>query len=208
MANPTESEVRKIITPQRESKVDRAYSRAVTDWVENADRAKMSRWPRTRANVIFEYLANHLTEEFDSDPNARFEWGDETFRLIFDEQLLIRFKKANKNGVGSSIPTQAEIDFCNPQLDLPGMPGVQKVEISYKLNATGTAVDRINVAARNQDKPLWAYPLSGSDETGSADVIAFSPPQPPVPSIDEMVKPRTSKSDEKRKNDGKNKKGQ
>ena len=207
MANPTESEVRKIITPQREGKVDRAYSRAVADWVESPDRSKISRWPRTRANVIFEYLANHLTEEFESDQNARFEWGDETFRLIFDEKLLIRFKKATKNGVGSSIPTQAEIDFCNPQLDLPGMPGVQKVEISYKLNATGTAVDRINVAARDQDKPLWAYPLSGSGETGSADVITFSPTQPPVPSIDEMVKPRRAKSDEKRAHGAKSKKG-
>ena len=208
MANPTESEVRKIITPQREGKVDRAYSRAVADWVESPDRSKISRWPRTRANVIFEYLVNHLTEEFESDQNARFEWGDETFRLIFDEKLLIRFKKATKNGVGSSIPTQAEIDFCNPQLDLPGMPGVQKVEISYKLNATGTAVDRINVAARDQDKPLWAYPLSGSGETGSADVITFSPTQPPVPSIDEMVKPRRAKSDEKRAHGAKSKKGQ
>ena len=208
MANPTESEVRKIITPQREGKVDRAYSRAVADWVESPDRSKISRWPRTRANVIFEYLANHLKEEFESDQNARFEWGDETFRLIFFLLLLIRFKKATKNGVGSSIPTQAEIDFCNPQLDLPGMPGVQKVEISYKLNATGTAVDRINVAARDQDKPLWAYPLSGSGETGSADVITFSPTQPPVPSIDEMVKPRRAKSDEKRAHGAKSKKGQ
>lgn len=199
MAIPIESRVREILTPEREAKIDRSYTRAVDDWMENPDRPKLSRWQRTRANNIFEYLTNHLVNEFLSDPGAKFIWATETFKLILDGELLIRFKKANKHGVGSNIGTQAELEFRDPQMDLPGLPGLQRVEIDYSLNITGTAISEINVVARNGDKSLWSYPLTGS---GGAAVLPLStPPPPPSPTVDDMVRPRKPKKDDKAKKD-------
>lgn len=194
MATAIESEVRSIITAEREERINRAYSQAWNDWWGNSARNKLSRWPRTRANNIFEYLTNHLIDEFAADSEARFIFHNETFKLILENRLVIRFKKANNKGVGSNIGTQAALEFCELQTDLPGMPGLQKVEIDYALNVTESAIDEIIVMARNGDKRLWRYNIAA---TGGAEVIPLVQPQPPVPDIDKMVVPRTTSADEK-----------
>lgn len=198
MAIPNQADVRKTLTSERESKIDRCYARAMSDWMACEDKPKLSRWDRVRANMIFAYLANHLVEEFSSDPGARFIWEKETFKLTFDQKVVTRFKKANDNGVGSNIDTQAELGFCDPQMEIPGLPGLQKVEIDYTLNVTGTAICEVNVVARNGKKPLWSYPINNS---GGAALVLFSRPKAPRPSpatVEKMVQPRTHKKDEKK----------
>lgn len=194
MATAIESVVRSVLNPVREEKFNRAYIQAWNDWWGNGDRAKLSRWPRTRANTLFEYLANHLIEEFADDSGSRFIFQRESFQLTLDEKLVIRFKKNNGSGVGSNIGTQAELTFGELQTDLPGMPGLQKVEIVYALNATGTGIAEIEVAARNGDKRLWGYSIG---ESGGATVIPLVPVQPPVAGVDQMVTPKKSGLDEK-----------
>lgn len=198
MALPIEWRVRQILTPEREAMIDRCYARALNDWMNSPDRPKLSRWQRTRANNLFEYLTNHLVVEFESDSGATFIWATETFKLILDNELIIRFKKANRNGVGSNIGTNAELIFCDPQMEIPGWPEVQKVEVDYKLNITGTAISEINVVARDGEKALWSYLIN---PTGGAPVLPISPPQPSTPTVDDMVRPRKQDKDEKDKKD-------
>lgn len=198
MAIPIEWRVRQILTPEREAMIDRCYVRALNDWMNSPERPKLSRWQRTRANNLFEYLANHLVIEFESDSGATFHWATETFKLILDNELIIRFKKANRNGVGSNIGTLAELNFCDPQTEIPGWPEVQKVEIDYKLNITGTAISEINVVARNGEKALWSYLVNPS---GGAPILPLpiTPTQPSTPTVDDMVRPRKQDKDEKNK---------
>lgn len=194
MATAIESVVRSVLSAEREEKINRAYTKAWNDWWSNGDRSKLSRWPRTRANTLFEYLANHLIEEFANDSGSRFIFQRESFKLIVDENLVIRFKKNDGSGVGSNVETQAEITFGELQTDLPGMPGLQKVEIVYTLNATETAIARLEVSARNGDKRLWGYNIG---ESGGATVIPFSSEPPPVSGVDQMVTPKKPIIDEK-----------
>ncbi len=198
MAIPIEWRVRQILTSERESKIDRCYVRAMEDWMNSQDRPKLSRWQRTRANNVFEYMTNHLLAEFESDQGAKFIWASESFKLIFDGELIIRFKKANRNGVGSNIGTNAEFNFCDPQMEIPGLPEIQKIEIDYTLNVTGTEISEINVVARNGEKALWSYLITPS---GGAPVLPIHPPQPLSPSIDEMVRPRKQDKEDKDKKD-------
>lgn len=198
MAIPIEWRVRQILTTEREAKIDRCYTRAMEDWMASGDRPKLSRWPRTRANNLFEYLTNHLVTEFESDHGAKFIWGAETFKLILDGELIIRFKKAGRNGVGSNIGTQAEFNFCDPQMEIPGFPEVQKVEVDYTLNVTGTAISEINVVARDGEKASWSYLINPS---GGAPILPIMPPQPPTPSVDDMVRPRKQDKDDTGKKD-------
>lgn len=103
--------------------------------------------------------------------------------------MIIRFKKSNGNGVGSNINTQAELDFCDLQVDLPGYPGLQKIEIVYSLNVTETAIADITVLARSGDRRLWSYDIAGS---GGATVMPFMQPKRPLPDfdIDRMIVPK------------------
>jgi hypothetical protein len=192
MATAVEAEVRSIITEDREARINRAYAKAWNDWWENPNRQTF-RWARSRANDLFEYLARHLANEFSTDTGVRFIYHRESFKLIMDERLIVRFKKANMNGVGSNIATEIELDFCELQTDLPGFPGLQKVEIVYELNVTETAISDIAVVARNGEKRFWSYSIPG---TGGAEVIPLVQPTSPTPDIDNLVVPKTPSSDE------------
>jgi hypothetical protein len=62
MTIPTEREARRILTSDRQAKFWRAIHKAWDDVL--ADLPKYSRWPRSRANMMFERLAIRLQEEF------------------------------------------------------------------------------------------------------------------------------------------------
>ena len=93
MAAAIEADVRSILPPIREGKIDRAYTNAWNDWWKSQDRPRLSRWDRTRANNIFEYLTTHLMDEFADDSGARFIFGRETFKLILIINWLLALKK-------------------------------------------------------------------------------------------------------------------
>ena len=188
MATAIEEDVRSILTLERERKIERAYAKAWSDWWDNENRLQLSRWPRTRATNFFEYLANGLLPEFPDGSGARFQFKDETFFMVLDERLVIRFKKADKKGMGSNITTQSFMEFCDPQQGLPGMPGVQKVEIVYTLNVTETALSEIIVVARNGDEKMWSYGLNSSQ--GGAQVLTMPQPKTPLTPLDDLVKER------------------
>ena len=149
MSIASKNEVQLILTSDRETRIKKAHGLAWQDWSTNPDRPKLGRYLRNRAALFFTYLTERLLAEFKEDPQARFIFEQETFKLVIEEKLVIRFKKSNRNGVGSNIGTQAELDFCDPQTELPGFPGLQKLEIVYGLNVTQTAIDQITVLARN-----------------------------------------------------------
>lgn len=193
MAIVDEMEVRSVLNSDREKRINQAYNNAWSDWWNGKDRTKLSRWPRTRANNLFEYLANHLFDKFQDDPDSRFILERETFKLIIQEQLVVRFKKGNSNGVGSNVSTQTEMDFRDIEIDMPGLPGLQKIEIVYSLNSTETSFSEITVLARNGDKRLWGYNILGS---GLTTAIPIMQPQPPTSGnvIDRMIKPKKAEN--------------
>jgi hypothetical protein len=166
--------------------------RAWKDWLDNPQRTMYSRWPRTRANMLFERIADRLQEEFADDPGCKFHFQDETIKVAFDDKVLARFKKADEEGFGKNVPTQAVMMFCEAQADLPGMPGLQKVEVLYHLDNLQTYISGISVQARDGDMRLWAYRLDASE--GGQPPLPFPPP-PPRPPYDasDLVHPRAPK---------------
>lgn len=191
MTVPTEEDVRSVLHPGREAKLHRAFHQAWRDVI--VDQAKYSRWPRTRANMMFERLAEHLQESFDDDPKVVFCFADETVKISFDDTLLARCKKADDRGFGHNVPTQAVLRFCHATQELLLFPGLQKIEILYVVNRTGTALQRIVVQARDGDMRLWAYPLDGAESGGAATpVVPLPRPPTPPPQTDgsDLVQPR------------------
>ena len=142
----SEEDVRSILTPIREGKIYRAFRNAWADY--RKDRARYSRWLRTRANMVFERLAEHLQTQFTDDPGIHFTFHDETVKIVADQKLLARCKKANGRGLGQNVPTHANDLFCD-QETLSLIAPFDKVEIVYTVNNLGTEIDKILVQARD-----------------------------------------------------------
>ncbi len=165
--------VREVLRPEREAKIHRAFMKAWDDWESMESKALFSRFPRTRANVLHERLVDRMQEAFNDDAGAHAFFKDETMKMVFDDRLVVRTKKADKSGLGSNIATQAVFDYCEPQADLPGFPDHQKVEILYSLNKLQTGISGIAVVARDGDKKMWEYSVNGAE--GGAVVVPLPP---------------------------------
>ena len=183
-----EDEVRAVLSSKREEKIHKAFMNAWEDWDKNPEKSKYSRWPRTRATMVFERIAARLLEEFTGEPGVDFFFKDETIKFVFDHKVLVRAKKGDEAGLGRNITTQAAIDFCEAQADLPGLEGLQKIEVVYTLNKTATAIEAIIVQARDGDMKLWAYNLGGGAAT--AEIIPLPLPTQPGTIMDDLVSPK------------------
>lgn len=67
-----EDEVRAVLSSKREEKIHKAFMNAWEDWDKNPEKSKYSRWPRTRATMVFERIAARLLEEFTGEPGVDF----------------------------------------------------------------------------------------------------------------------------------------
>jgi hypothetical protein len=139
--------------------------------------------------MVFERLAVRLQENFADDPGVRFVFADETVKIIFDDRLVVRCKKANSQGLGQNIQTYANDLFCE-QGSLDFGP-FDKVEVVYVLDDYATSIKRIMVQARDGNVRLWAYQIDDSAIPAAAHVTPFpTPPAPPSPDLSELVQPR------------------
>jgi len=200
----SEDEAQEIITPIRAAKIYRAVKKAWADVM--ADRARYNRWPRTRANMVFERLAVHFQEGFIDDPGIHFTFENETVKLVIDQKLLARCKKANARGLGENIPTLTNDLFCD-QESFAAVPALDKIEIVYVVNDLGTEISKVLVQARDGDVRVWAYEIDDSALATTAPVVTFpAPAAPPMAPADvsDLVQPRatplpkSSEEDEKK----------
>lgn len=185
-----EEDVRRILTPIRAARIFRAFRQAWADFIQ--DRAKYSRWARTRANMIFERLADRLQEQFIDDPGIHFVFHNETVKIIADQKLMARCKKANDRGLGSNISTHANDLFCD-QATMAFAAPFDKVEIVYKVNSLGTEISKVFVQARDGDTRLWAYEIDDAALVAAAPVTPILPvvAPPTAPDASDLVQPRT-----------------
>jgi hypothetical protein len=184
----TEEKTRRVIAGTRETKLYRAFK----DGWEGVrkDHSRYSIWPRTRANMMFERLAVRLQETFLDDPGVRCGFANETVKITFDDEIVVRVKKADSRGLSHNVPTEANDLFCGQTMMFPGFEPLDKVEVVYVLNMYGTEITRVVVQARDGDARLWAYPID--DAALDAAPVTPLPPRPLPPAADEdLVRPRT-----------------
>jgi hypothetical protein len=195
MTVPTHAEAKTIISSEREAGIVSAFTAAWNDWENCPDRGNYSRWARTRANMIFERLAARLQEAFTNDPGVRFHFKSETIKIVFDNSIVARVKKANSDGLGENIVTGAVTQFVQAQPDLDGLGGLKKIEIVYVLNKFQTSIRDIVAQARDGGMQIWRWTLGKGAE--GAEIIPFALPPAPQPrggvAADEVVNPKPIK---------------
>jgi hypothetical protein len=112
---PSESFVRSTLGPF-EQRLRTCIDRAWADYLTISIRHKF-RFTRTRANIVFDLIAGNVLVEL-----------DETIKLLVDDVLLLRIKKANEAGLGSNISTQAVIELVSQEPEIPRLlPDLHKI---------------------------------------------------------------------------------
>lgn len=157
MAVAVETDVKNVLLDFEETILDVVHG-AWGDWLASPHRAQI-RFRRTRANLVHDFMVHRAVAGFDAHPDVHVVYQDETAKFLFKRKVLVRLKKGDTNHLGSNIETQAVLAFTDPQLTIPGLPDVQKVDIVYVLNDLQTEIDRIAVTARDNDVRLWSYDI-------------------------------------------------
>jgi hypothetical protein len=153
-----------------EQRIRGAIEGAWADYLSISVRHKFL-YARTRANVVFDLIAGRILVEFDADPDVKIIQKDETVKILIEDVLLVRIKKANGDGLGSNIPTQAALAFVAQEPEFPGLlPDVFKIEVCYFEGASGADIAAVRVTARDNDEILWSYELGRS---AGAEIIPF-----------------------------------
>jgi len=121
-----------------------------------------NRFARTDAADVFDCVAQAIAREFSDGVGGKVMDGRGTLKLLLDGRVLVRFKKAGRNGVGSNLRTRANDKFLDPALPYEDAPQAAKVEICWTVNDTGTSFGSLRVIARNGDAGLWGFDLPGA----------------------------------------------
>lgn len=174
MAIAIEAEVRAVLS-RRDGAMLGIVRGAWADWMSLPGRPRL-RFRRTRANVVHDFMVGRAMTAFAGDAEVRSIVRDETAKFLIGGRVLLRFKKGDGNGLGTNIATQAVLAFTDPQLVIPGLPDVQKVDVAYILNDLETTIERVAVSARDNDALLWSYDLD--DGTGAVVLPLVQPDAP------------------------------
>lgn len=174
MATPDQDQVRTLLDVLREPIVSAIYG-AWSDWCESPYKSTW-RYNRSRATFVWEQIIHRVLENFAAHPDVSAREEHETLKFLVQDRVLFRFKKADEEGYSSNILTQLELTFRDQAQELPGIPGVQRVEVVYKLDADGEQIADICVVARDNDTILWEYSLLKTE-------AAQTPP--PIPESDQ-----------------------
>ncbi len=195
MAEPDETRVKEALTDFH-GRIISVFERGWAEW-RDIEGYRLSKgykpmlYSRTSANYVFDAVARAAQDEFSADPRCRVFDEPQTLKVCFGDLVIGRFKKGDEDGLGQNIPTQAALDFTDPEQSLPGLPPeADKVEFTWSSNAIGTRLETILVVARNGDKAVWAYEIGRDEGAGVIEFPFDRPAAGPGTAGDELVAPK------------------
>ncbi|WP_156953270.1 hypothetical protein [Afifella pfennigii] len=192
----SEAEVRKALTPYH-SRIRGAIVAGFAEWLAVAECRAMNGfppilYPRTVTNYVFDAIARNARSILGSDSTVRVLDETQTVKFCFRDVVVGRFKKGDDDHLGQNIPTQAVLDFVDPQQSLPGFPpAAAKVEFVWATDELGTEIESMLVVARDRERLLWSYPIDDAAESGSSGIVVL--PRPSRADHDEpLIKPKVA----------------
>jgi hypothetical protein len=148
-------------------------------------------WRRksTRAAIMWEATVDRAVGGLQDDRGMQIVNHYDTRSFIFDDAVLLRFKKGDIGRFSRNFPTPLALAFHSHDMDLFGHPGLMRVEVVHMLNRRQTEIDSVGIVARNRRRILWWYEL-GIDAGETTPVLPFGPlPIAPRPTR-EIARPR------------------
>ena len=195
MAIPDKETVRRVLAiNDRGIACRRAVEQA---WATvKASYAEKSWWRRksTRAALVWEHSVHNAIAALAHDPGVRVVAHHDTNSFIFDDTVLLRFKKADVQLLSGNYPTLLARLFHSHGRDLFGHEGLHRVEIAHVLNRFQTELSWIGVVAREAKRVLWQLEF----DSGGGTVVPLPLPDRSGPAADTVLRPVKPEKHEKR----------
>lgn len=126
----------------------------------------------TRRALFWECAVDKFIELAQGDPGLHVQEHHDTVSFIFDQEILVRFKKADMGLHSSNYPTPTAELFHEHSADLFGFTGLQRVEAVYIPNQFDTGVIWTGIVARDGKRELWNLELTAPITTPIATLPA------------------------------------
>lgn len=130
--------------------------------------SKICRRKGTRRALFWEFAVDKFIELSQGDPGLHVQEHHDTVSFIFDQEILVRFKKADSGLHSSNYPTPTAELFHEHEADLFGFTGLQRVEAVYVPNHFDTGIIWTGVVARDGHRELWHMELTEPATTSVA----------------------------------------
>ena len=135
------------------------------EWFNSQSGPESRAWrSATRASIIGDGFYQQIAETMGSDLGIKLGDYRRQRYILFDGELVLRFKKLDQHYQSRNYPTQ-QAKRWNVQLRLPGMPPFARLEIGYQVDLTGTWPTGIFVLLRFGDAVQWLWQVYGAPES-------------------------------------------
>jgi hypothetical protein len=123
--------------------------------------AASATWRRkgTRRALFWEFAVDKFIELTQGDPALRIIPHHDTVSFVFEDAVLVRFKKADITLRTSNYPTPTAELFHDHQADLFGFAGLQRVEAVYIPNRFDTGIIWTGIVAHDGNVEIWNFEL-------------------------------------------------
>lgn len=185
----SKEDVKRWITPERESAIRDCILSAVEEYREKYSGLRQKHSPRTAASTIHDLIEHNIKARFYGDPDVKFVKHRNLFMLIFGNgDVVMRFKKLDGKLNASNIPTRQSQNFSQQMF----MYQTSLFEPSINLNAGYQLLEGIDVKAyitcpTDYRHYSWAWELAPIAE--AQNVI-------PIPQQEEVAQQREWKGKE------------
>ncbi|MGJ8588539.1 MAG: hypothetical protein ACSHXW_10330 [Yoonia sp.] len=159
---------------------------ALRDW-RMKERKEPLLYSRTESNYIFDAIARTGRAMFSDVEDVEVVEEAQSVKFCFGDIAVVRLKKCGPNGIGQNIPTQAVLNFNDPQMTLPGLPpAAARIEIVWQSDELGLNIEKLIVNARHGNDVDWSFALTRPVE----DTRVITLPVHDDPDTDEpLIKP-------------------
>ena len=198
MAHPDEAFVRATLEKRaRGATLRSAIQGGWNSLIEKHPERVWWRRKATRAGLVWEYSVQNVITALDADEGVRVIPHNDTVSFILDDQVLVRFKKADLQLRSRNYPTPLALSFHDHNTDLFHFQGYQRVEAAYVLNRFETEIDWIGIVAREKRRLLWDFEL----DQPSASVERLPLPEKVEPAAARVIRPKHAGKDKKQEDE-------
>ncbi len=154
----------------------------------------------TRAALVWEYAVENAIAALSVDKGVGVARHHDTVSFVFDDAVLVRFKKANIELRSSNYPTELALLYHEHKVeDLFGLGELQRVEAAYVLNRFQNRIMWVGIVARKKKRALWDFELA---PVAGAEIVELLPrTEPAAPAAERVIQPRAT-PDEKSSEEG------
>lgn len=189
-----EAEARRILSPSAQGMVG-VVEKGWADMV--AEGRPRSR--RARAGIVYDYMVAAADSTLVGRAGVRRIERQGISMYVFDERLVVRFKKHDREFRTTNVRTRHQMDLAN-QVGIPGLPpDVVNVTCGYALDIAEASIEKIVVAKHIQFRREWVIDLrelATGQLTPTTPVLPLVPPSPAtLPTIQPAERPAHSGPD-------------